>query len=120
MKTTTISLTAALIAMATLAASCESCSKKTPETTPVETVSTTENTYVDAVPDTVATAAVSPDDEASGGNATRSSTTPKTATATKSDQDGYGAANGTNKENNDGDQYTRNDPKPMPSGTSIK
>lgn len=33
---------------------------------------------------------------------------------------GYSAPDGTDAENHDGDQYTKNDQKPMPSGTSIK
>jgi hypothetical protein len=42
-------------------------------------------------------------------------------TSTSKDRSGYSAADGTDDENNDGDMYTKNDKRMMPSGsTSIK
>lgn len=121
MKTNLI-LMALATAGVTLTTSCESCSKKTTETqTLTDTVSSADNAFIEAVPDTVATAS----QDAPAAGSTSSNTKAKSgATSGKAakpeSKSGYSAPNGTNAENNDGDQYTRNDQKPMPSGTSIK
>ena len=122
MKTNLI-LMALATAGLTLTTSCESCSKKTSESTAVaDTTAAADQAYLEAVPDTVATAAqdATATSSASGGKSKGKSGAASSKTNGNESKSGYSAPNGTDAENNDGDQYTRNDQKPMPTGTSIK
>lgn len=115
---------AGLFVVASIAASCDSCNKK--HDNPDGTTMTTETTETsETAPDTTVTADATTTDAASGAtNAGSKATrvTPRNAGNTKTDESksGYSAADGTDAENNDGDQYTKNDQKPMPTGPPMK
>lgn len=105
--------------------SCDSCNKKHD---PDPAVTHTDTTAVQANADTtdvaVASDAASPSTTSATSSAsgnTRPNATSKSSTKTddKSTK-GYSAPDGTDAENNDGDQYTRNDQKPRPTGPPIK
>ena len=124
MKNQFLNITASLLLVGSLTVSCNKCGSKTTETTTTTiTTTTTDSTDMGSVP---------PNDGANIDNtsgATNSKgTTQSAATATKTkatDKDGkslegYSAPDGTAAENHDGDQYTKNNNKPMPTGPPIK
>ena len=119
MKSKTIYFIATTLLMGSIVASCDSCNKKQDAnvTTATESPMTTESSDV-ATTDTTATIATQATGTTSAGKGAQKGNTSKTATD-KPDK-GYSAADGTDAENNDGDQYTRNDKTPMPSGPPIK
>lgn len=114
---TTIFKTTLLLLLALNLTACDSCNKKTDSTVPA--YSTTDYKEVDTTNLAETEAAADPE----VGTAVQTKT-PKSQTvkgkAKTDDQSGYSAADGTDAENHDGDQYTRNDDKPMPSGPPIK
>ena len=125
MKTSIKFGTALVMIAAILSVSCNSCDKRPGSDLP--TVDATEN-YNDAYPatDTLATGdagdetpttgtITSAANKQSGSNAATDSKTQKAEK--KSD---YGAKDGTDAENHDGDMYTKNNQKAMPTGTSIQ
>lgn len=112
---------AALLFAGMTTASCDSCNKKQ-DSVPADstTIGYTET-------DTTQTGTGGNSDEASSQSApipsqsTREGKrkTPRTQSEDKSLK-GYSAPDGTDAENHDGDQYTRNDNTPMPTGVPVK
>lgn len=117
--------TALTIIATTLSVSCNFCDKRPGSDLP--TVDATEN-YNDAYPatDTLATGDAGPTAPAAGtstsGAKRRSgSTVSNDSKIAKDDKKSeYGAKDGTDAENHDGDMYTKNNQKAMPTGTSIQ
>lgn len=123
MKKSIFSYIAVLVLAGTLTTACDSCNKKQ-ESVPADSTSTgyteTDTTQTEVVDNSNA-------DEASAQSApipsqsTREGKrkTPRTQSDEKSLK-GYSAPDGTDAENHDGDQYTRNDNTPMPTGVPVK
>ena len=128
MKKTVYALTLSALFGIAFLTSCNSCNKKTnTTTTDATTTDVAEPTYVDTPPDSISTAQAngeSANDQASSETSGSSASKPKSGSSKTADQSkstkGYSAPDGTDAENHDGDQYTRNDQKPQPSGPPIK
>lgn len=116
----TISKSAYVFALSCTLALGSACKKETQEITTEEQYISEDTTIVDT------TASVSVDQKhiESANNATSGSKTTMNSntasTASKKNSGGYSAPDGTDAENHDGDQYTKNNPKPMPTGTTIQ
>ncbi len=113
-----------ILASCALLTACESCNKKTASDATVQT-HYTDTTVVASDPDTINGSNTS--DAARVTGAKSSDATPGRRAANGSgnansaaDKSGYGAPDGTDAENHDGDQYTRNDATPKPTGPPIK
>ncbi len=120
-------LSIAFMLVAAINVSCNSCDKRQGSEVPAVT-STTETEYNHSAPapDTIATAEMDNSSsipigtsKSSSTTGTKQSTTTTTNTKTAS-KSGYSAADGTDAENSDGDMYTKNNKKAMPTGTSIQ
>ncbi|HMI08363.1 MAG TPA: hypothetical protein VK528_12500 [Flavobacterium sp.] len=121
MKPQILQTIAALLFIGSLTTSCNSCEKKPETATAPETVTTAATPAAD----TTATANAAVADEATTATgserAAKKRTTGKTGKAATAKLDkGYSAEDGTDAENYDGDQYSKNDQTPMPSGPPIK
>ncbi|MFT3796216.1 hypothetical protein [Flavobacterium sp.] len=117
MKTKIFRTTLLALLVTNLFASCESCQKK--ENT-IPAYSTTDSKEKEM--DTTTTDQAQATDESTA-NTVQNSPAGKKTVPSKSNvqgQSGYSAPDGTDAENHDGDQYTKNDDKPMPSGPPIK
>lgn len=105
-----------------ISASCDSCNKKHDETLTDETTTV----YTETPTDTAITAdteAAVPATEVTSNRPDRAKGAKNTTAVkdkTDKSKDGYSAEDGTDAENKDGDQYTKNVEKPMPSGPPIK
>lgn len=116
---TTIFRMAVLPLLAVSLAACDGCNKKKDAAVPA--YSTTDYKEVDTA--NVDNAQIATEPESANANAPQTQTrksTPAKSKATTDDKSGYSAADGTDAENHDGDQYTKNNEKPMPSGPPIK
>lgn len=123
---TIVKTTLALLLLANLNTSCKKGSESTVPEHSSESVEATNDTIKN---DTVSTSTATSSSTESVGNASQSANSTKQSTAvtsskTKATKDnkksGMSAPDGTDAENHDGDMYTKNDNKPMPSGTPIK
>lgn len=119
----TAHMIAGLFLIASMAASCDSCNKK--HNDPDGTTVTTETTTTETTADTTITAdatTAEPATSTSDANSKSTRTSSRNAGNAQTDKSksGYSAADGTDAENNDGDQYTKNDQKPMPTGPPMK
>ena len=118
----TAQLIAGMFVIASLSASCDSCNKKhdgesMDQTTTTSATETTTDTTITADATEPAVSNETQQTSASKNAVGKSSRSSGKSDASK---DGYSAADGTDAENHDGDQYTRNDQKPMPSGPPMK
>jgi hypothetical protein len=120
MKNKTFLSVSLLLLFGASIASCDSCNKKNdvPDST-ATSYSETDSTLVSA--DTITTDNAGNDATQSAGsnrsNKARSGSDTKT---NGSSVGGYSAPDGTDAENHDGDQYTKNDESPKPTGPPIK
>jgi len=120
------------VSLLLLTALTQSCKEKndaaindTTEVTAVDTASAIENdTVTTSVSESAqSTSAETPTSTGIHASNTRSSTAPgnRAPGANKpTTTQGYSAPDGTDAENHDGDQYTKNDQRRMPTGTAIK
>lgn len=123
MKTRITHTIASLLIVGSLAASCNGCDRNKDNPTPADTVATVESEAVDTT--VMADANAVDESAASDASSETKSKSAANSSVRKSDKNGnstkgYSAADGTDAENHDGDQYTRNDQKPMPTGPPMK
>ncbi|MGK4568807.1 hypothetical protein [Flavobacterium sp. 3HN19-14] len=126
MKSQFLNITAGLflIGIGALTVSCNKCGSKTTETTTTTvTTTTTDTTDMGNLPPDASTDQASDNSGAGSGN--KSTTANASSTKTKGAKDkngksleGYSAPDGTDAENHDGDQYTKNNNTPQPTGTA--
>ncbi len=112
---------AVLLFAGTVTASCDSCNKKQ-DSLPADSTAigytetdTTHTESTDSTDQASAQSAPIPSQSTRAGKRPM----PRTQSEDKSLK-GYSAPDGTDAENHDGDQYTRNDNTPMPTGTPVK
>lgn len=109
---------------ATVSISCESCNKKSAD---ADARVATSNDTIQVSADNDATLSSdlnAAETKESPANSAPAGSSAKGASAAKGSNEpnksGYSAPDGTDAENNDGDQYTRNDATPKPTGPPIK
>jgi len=114
MKTTIKNTFVSLLIVTAMTVSCNKSKTENDGTTDQENISVTDTTVIQSAENSD----VSTSNGQSATGAQTSTTSGNAKTGTK--KSGLSAPDGTNKENHDGDMYTKNDTTRMPTGTSIK
>ena len=115
MKTTIKNTFVSLLIVAAMTVSCNKSKTENDGTTDQENISVTDTTVIKSGENS--------DASTSNGQSAidaQTSTTSGNDNKTATKKSGLSAPDGTNKENHDGDMYTKNDTTRMPTGTSIK
>jgi len=113
----------ALLLFGNLIVSCDSCNKKNASDSSAVSYTDSTATATESNADTtvVANANETPTPaSAATSTSTKTKTSKSDSKAKGASKDGYSAPDGTDAENHDGDQYTRNDATPKPTGPPIK